>query len=169
MYGNELQIGAFRGKKISIGNRSTVQPHYKTENLITNAVTSSTLVDYNYETAQIGHYVTGGTRGNVTTITNAGSGSNSFLSLNNGNFYELDITTSDTILAFNTLDTTDTYAQTFQIKVTNTTNILTFSSNFKFPGGTAPTITANGTDILTGTYYGESNENVYITNLNNFF
>ena len=168
VYGNEVQLGAFRGVTITLGNRSGIATR-QTENLAINAVTSSLTTDYNYESANIGHYVTGGTRGNVTTITNAGSGNNSFLSLNGGNFYELDITTSDTILAFNTLDTTDTWAQTFQIKVTNTTNALTFSSNFKFPGGTAPTISANGTDILTGTYYGESNENVYITNLNNFF
>ena len=168
LYGNELQIGSFRGQTIKIGNRSG-NVNNQTENILTNAVTSSTITDYNYESATKGHYVTGGTRGNTTTITNAGSGNNSFLSLNGGNFYELDISTSSTILALNTGDTTAGYAQTFQIKVINTTNTLTFDSNFKFPGGTAPTISANGTDILTGTYFGGGGNEVYITNLNNFF
>lgn len=168
MYGNEVQVGAFRGKKVTIGNRSGNAIN-QTETLNINAVTSSMTTDYNYESANIGHYVTGGTRGNTTTITNAGSGNNSFLSLNGGNFYELDISTSSTILALNTADTSNGYAQTFQILVTNTTNALTFDSNFKFPGGTAPTITANSIDILTGTFFGGAGNEIYITNLNNFF
>ncbi len=165
-YGTEVQLGAFRGVTISLGNRSGIATN-QTENLNINAVTSSMTTDYNYNTAQIGHFTTGGSRGNVAAITNAGSGNNSFLSLNQGNFYTLDLTTSDTILALNTFDVVASYGQTFSILVDNstTTNALTFDSNFKFAGGTAPTITQNGTDILTGIVYG--NNNVYITAVQN--
>ena len=162
-YATELQLGGFRGVTITLGNRSGVASR-QTENLNINAVTSSLTTDYNYESANIGHYATGGSRGNVTAITNGGGGG-STLSLNGGNFYTLNLSTASTQLNLNTADITSGYGQTFSIEVTNTTNTLTFDSNFFFVGGTAPTITSNGVDILTGITFGGST--VYITAVQN--
>ena len=164
-YANELQIGAFRGVTINLGNRSGVALR-QTENLNINAVTSSMTTDYNYSTANAGHFTTGGSRGNVTAITNGGGGG-STLSLNGGNFYTLDLTANSTTLNLNTFDIVSSYGQTFSILVDNSTtsNTLAFDSNFKFAGGTAPTITTNGYDVLTGIVFGSNN--VYITAVQN--
>jgi len=165
VYGNEVQLGAFRGVTIALGNRSGIALR-QTENLNINAVTSSMTTDYNYSTANVGHFTTGGSRGNVTAITNGGGGGTT-LSLNGGNFYTLDLTANSTTLNLNVFDIVSSYGQTFSILVDNssTTNTLAFSSDFKFAGGTAPTITQNGTDILTGIVFGATN--VYITAVQN--
>lgn len=168
IYGSEVQVGAFRGRRVAIGNRSGVTQR-QTQNLVVNAISQSNTLD-KWEISTVrGIEVSGGTSGIVNQITNAGLGNNSFVSLDQGNFFELYITGSGTTLAFNSSEATTGYAQTFQILVHNTTNTLSFSSDFKFSGGTAPIITANSTDILTGVYYGESNNNVYITKVGNFF
>lgn len=165
VYGTEVQLGSFRGVTIALGNRSGIASN-QTENLNINAVTSSTVTDYNYNTAQVGHFTTGGSRGNVTAISNGGGGGTT-LSLNGGNFYTLDLTANSTTLNINAFDIVASYGQTFSILVDNssTTNTLAFSSDFKFAGGAAPTITQNGTDILTGIVFGATN--VYITAVQN--
>ena len=165
LYASELQLGLFKGVTIGIGNRSGVS-HRQTENLNINAVTSSLTTDYNYESANVGHYATGGSRGNVTAITNGG-GSGTTLSLNGGNFYTLDLSTASTQLNLNTGDITNGYGQTFSIEVSNVgaSNTLTFDSNFHFVGGTAPTITSGGVDILTGITFGAND--IYITAVQN--
>ncbi len=164
-YATELQLGQFRGVTINLGNRSGVAGR-QTENLNINAVSQSIVVDEYSLTANTGVYVDSGTKGGLVTITNNGA-SPTNLDLNEGNFFTLDLTTASTTLTLDTTGIKALYGQTFQIKVTNTTNSLSYDSNFKYPGGVAPVITANGTDILTGVVWGDND--IYLTKVGNFF
>lgn len=59
-----------------------------------------------------------------------------------------------------TLTTTSTGAVFATLRITNGGSLVTWASNIKWPGGTAPSLTASGTDILTF-YTDDSGTNWY--------
>lgn len=88
--------------------------------------------------------VNGRASSSVNTITVIGAGT-STIDCSVGNMFTIALNASTTLTATNV-----TPGQTISVRVINSgTNTMAFDTMFDFSGGTAPTITPTGTDILT--------------------
>jgi hypothetical protein len=86
----------------------------------------------------------GRSRSHVDAITVVGAGT-STMDCSVGNIFTVALNASTTLTATNIVA-----GQTISVRVVNGgTNTMAFDTMFEFAGGTAPTITENGTDILT--------------------
>ena len=146
-YATDIQLGGFRGKQIQIGNNSG--------NVYRN---TDTLTLFGDSIAVTGH-----TRMNSVGIT-IGIGSTSPIDFSLANFFTATMTGATQFTASN-IPVAANSGATYQMKIDNTGgHTVTWSSDFKWAGGTAPTL-SSGIDIITFASY--SNGVIYATGIQN--
>ena len=124
------------------------------DNLLSSAAVGTTVQSYDADTAKtdVAQTFTAAQRGSVSALTSAATITPDLAVANN---YSLSLATNTTLAN----PTNITAGQAGTIVITNGGSYtMAFGSYWKFPGGTAPTLTASATDVLA--YYVESSTRI---------